>query len=315
MWIIIISLLLSCATARFFPAKTTASRWTSDMVLCYMDARSTGAFGPEAETLFSWNSQKFQRLVAFHDKPSDQDGGKPIDTLFDSFLFSSNTWYDGKMFWPGLGLPMNRTDWEGVLDIYLDQGAQNLNAAAANISTQLPMRNGCSSGLSMPIVLSIPYPDPRQQHFGILNNRSLNFSVPEDRLEAVQWWLTLATNKFLQRGFSNVRLAGFYWFLEEVPGGDEILLPAVSAAIKKIDSSLMFVWIPYYRPGDPHTSQWKTYGFDMVTIQPNYAFNNITAADRFPKIELLMNNDGLGVELELDYNIRNPEAGGWQGVS
>lgn len=47
----------------FMPPGTTATRWTSDMVLCYMDARSTGAFGPDAQDLFGWSSERFGRLL------------------------------------------------------------------------------------------------------------------------------------------------------------------------------------------------------------------------------------------------------------
>ena len=63
----------------------------------------------------------------------------------------------------------------------------------------------------------------------------------------------------------------------------------------------------YYRPGDPHTGQWKELGFDFATLQPNYAFNNVSAKERFPAIHDLADNFALGVELELDINIRNPQ--------
>jgi hypothetical protein len=39
----------------------------------------------------------------------------------------------------------------------------------------------------------------------------------------------------------------------------------------------------------------------------------VSAAVRFPAIHDLATNFSLGVELELDYNIRNPQAGGWEG--
>ena len=69
----------------------------------------------------------------------------------------------------------------------------------------------------------------------------------------------------------------------------------------------------YYRPGDPHTGKWKELGFDFAMLQPNYAFNNVSADVRFPAIRALADNLTLGIEMELDYNIRNPQAGGWRG--
>lgn len=308
-------------THSYFPAGTTASRWTSDVVLCYIDARSTpaGGFGPAATTLFGWNQTRFERLLAYHDNSSDQGGGKPIDTLFDSFLFSGNTWYDGKMFWPGLGLPMNQTDWLGYLDLVLELGVTNLEAAAHNVSSHLPFPQdqSCttSGGLHPAVVLGIPYPSTAQQNFGSIDasGRSLNFTIEADRLAAVEWWLQTAYTRFQSKKYTRARLSGFYWFYEEITPDDETMVPKVNQKIHSIDTALMSVWIPYYRPGDPHTARWKELGFDFATLQPNYAFNNVSANERFPAIKELIDEANVGVELEINVGIRNPQAGGWQG--
>lgn len=312
-------LLLSQSTHAHFPAGTTASRWTSDLVLCYIDARSTpaGGFGPDATALFGWNQTRFERLLAYHDAPSDRGGGKPTDTLFDSFLFSGNSWYNGKMFWPGLGIPMNKTDWINFLDLVLDLGVKNLDSAAANVSSHLPFDQTCSSpGLHPAVVLSIPYPDAREQNFGVIpssKGRSLNFTLEADRLLAVEWWLELAYSTFHQKNYGNARLSGFYWFFEEITQPDEALVPAVNQKIHSLNTALMAVWIPYYRPGDPHTAKWQELGFDFATLQPNYAFGNVSADVRFPAIKKLIDVANVGVELEINIGIRNPQAGGWQG--
>ena len=75
----------------------------------------------------------------------------------------------------------------------------------------------------------------------------------------------------------------------------------------------MSVWIPYYRPGDPHTAKWRELGFDFATLQPNYAFSNVSADVRFPAIKKLIDAANVGVEVEINVSIRNPQAGGWQG--
>ena len=72
---LLLSLFVSGGAGRFLPSRTTATRWTGDIVLCYMDARSTGAYGPEAEELFRWNSAKFGRLLAYHNDSADRGGG------------------------------------------------------------------------------------------------------------------------------------------------------------------------------------------------------------------------------------------------
>ena len=38
------------------------------MVLCYVDART--------DDMFTWSQRKFERLVAVHDAPADQGGGR-----------------------------------------------------------------------------------------------------------------------------------------------------------------------------------------------------------------------------------------------
>jgi hypothetical protein len=47
--------------------------------------------------------------------------------------------------------------------------------------------------------------------------------------------------------------------------------------------------------------------------QPNYAFNNVSAAQRFEDIRQLAFNYSLGVEIEIPDGVRNAMAGGWRG--
>jgi hypothetical protein len=214
---------------------------------------------------------------------------------------------------------MNKTDWLDFLTMQLTLGAENLEAAAVNMSQRLPFRSSSCSHLRPAVVLSVPCPDSRLQDFGAIDGsgRSLNFSSLDDQIAATQWWVKEAYTRFEAAGFKHIYLSGFYWFMEEIRKGDDysddILVPAVSKTIHALSPSLMFMWIPYYRPGDPNTGRWKELGFDFATLQPNYAFNNVSASERFPAIRELADNLTLGVELELDYNVRNPQAGGWQG--
>ena len=104
--------LLSAPKSTFMPPRTTASRWTSDMVLCYMDGRS---IGPTPQPAFEWDLTKFLRLLAYNDEPLDVGGGRPVDTLFDAFLMISYDWKNGTSMWPGHGTCcMNKTDWSEV---------------------------------------------------------------------------------------------------------------------------------------------------------------------------------------------------------
>jgi hypothetical protein len=89
--------------------------------------------GPDAEALFDWNSEKFGRLLSYHNESSDAGGGYPVDTLFSSFIFVGYSWYDDKKFWPGQGRSMNKTDWLAFLEIQLTVGVcANLPSSVAH---------------------------------------------------------------------------------------------------------------------------------------------------------------------------------------
>src|SRR5262249_53484122 len=63
-------------------------------------------------------------------------------------------------------------------------------------------------------------------------------------------------------------------------------------------AGLEFIWIPFY---DTTTGvqDWRTYGFDRVSLQPNYAFKNVTT-QRFAQVDTLVKSAGLaGIEYEL----------------
>jgi hypothetical protein len=307
---------LAGARGGFLPPNTAATRLTSDMVLCYMDARSEP--GPQMQPEFVWNPDKFAMLLAKHDKPLNDPTRVPVDTLFDSFLFTAGEWFDGKSFWPGQGTVTNASDWLAFLDMQLTIGATNLDAAALAMSASLPLMNAASGGLRPSTVLTIPGPDPRQESFGVAPGltRSLNFTLLDDRIAAVEWFTTQAAQAFAKRKFRRVFLAGFYWYVETIQAGDDTLLPTLSTHIKKkVGPSLFLLWIPYFQTNPKqmeYLKTWRTLGFDFVTLQPNFAFHNSSADERFATVKALATNYTLGVELELPDYVRNPTVKDWR---
>lgn len=284
-FVVLCFLALNFGSSVFLPPGTTASRWTGNVVLCYVDSRSTDVSIPTSKNMFHWSWDRFARLLAYYDRPSDQKGGEPVDLFFDSFLFIGYEWYDDKSFWPGINKPMNKTDWFTFLNMQLNIGVANLERAAANISTILPFSRGshscANSGIITSAILTIPYPDPRQEHFGAIedNGTSLNFSKQDDRIAAVNWYVSQAWTAWNEMQFNHVTLQGFYWFMEKIEQSynDSELVRTTSASIKSISPSLNFAWIPYFQPGDHSLPKWKELGFDFVTLQPNFAFNNVSA--------------------------------------
>ena len=331
--VVVLALTSAAASPGFLPARTAATRWTAETVLCYLDARSE-AGNPN----FVWDSARFERLLAFHDAPADRGGGAPVDTLFNTFLLLGYEWRNGTMFWPGQGKApgMNKTDWLGFLDLQLSMGAANLELAAANVSARLPGMGGgggggggggaaaaasasSCGGVRPSVILAVPCPDPRQTAFGPVapGAPSLNFSTLADRVAAVQWWVREAVARWAALvaagSLQRTSLLGFYWFHESIDPGDEQLLPALASTIHGLDPSFLFTWIPYFRSvDDPEYAAWRDYGFDYVTLQPNFAFHNTSAGQRFADVAQVMKENHLGVELELPDYIRNPQVASWQ---
>lgn len=252
------------STQGFLPARSAATRWTGDTVLCYLDARS---IPPVSSPMFEWTQHKFERLLAYHDAPGDAGGGKPVDTLFNTFLLLGYDWKGGQSFWPGVGPGpgMNSTDWSDFLDLQLELGAVNIDRAAANVSSTMagvggPAAQGCGAalGIEPTVILAVPCPDSRQHNFGniTVGGPSLNLSLAADRLAATQWWVGEAVHRWTDlraKGELNrTGLLGFYWFDESISAGDEVLLPALAATIHALDPGFLFTWIPYFSSASTH---------------------------------------------------------------
>lgn len=91
-----------------------------------------------------------------------------------------------------------------------------------------------------------------------------------DRVEAVKWYIDEILARWDEAGFENIDLEGVYWIEEGLYTNGEII-PQINEYIHS--KGLRSYWIPYYRDNKVFWSQWDdTYGFDMVYLQPNYAF-------------------------------------------
>ena len=102
----------------------------------------------------------------------------------------------------------------------------------------------------------------------------------------------------------NVEYVGSYWYLEGTNAKDHLVLSQVSACVHA--AGLKFAWIPDYADGveQGQAVQWRELGFDFATLQPNYAFYDVTT-QRFANTSAAMSALGLGVEMELPMVVRN----------
>jgi len=266
------------------------------MVLVYMDARSYTS----AE--FMWDEEKFQWLIAYRDSQ-----GKIIDFLFDGFLLIGYVWKNNRYLLPiSGGDASDKTDWKEFLNLQFEVGVLNLNGAVENVSQSLG-----DAHYAVKVVLTIPYPDPKQSNFGEVSGVNRDFRNSGDRVAAVKWYIDEALDKWADyhdRGLlERTELVGFYWLHETVPQGDETMIKEISDYLH--GKGYLLFWIPYFRASG--VTNWKEIGFDAVTMQPNYAFYD-SGVERFEQTANMCVQYRMGVEMELPLYKRNPRIADWK---
>jgi len=131
------------------------------------------------------------------------------------------------------------------------------------------------------VILTIPYPDPRNSRFGPVGGRWLDLSRQADRVEAIRWYVQRALEQWRRREqhgrLAGARLVGFYWGCEGLRSyrgshgmvTDAELIRKTADCVHKED--LLFHWIPCFgcaKVFDRYPL--RTLGFDCITQQINY---------------------------------------------
>lgn len=272
------------------PPGTVATHGTRNVVLVYLDARSEET--PTNE--FHLSPVDYASLLVKADNRTE---------VFDGILFTGYVWKNHSCFWPGqCPQPLTSSDWQDILQLWSTMGFANLHIALTQHASHLwnathPFR----------VFVTIVYPDERQQNFTDWcgnGGRALNFSVFDDRIAAMECWIQSVAAAFrIPPLANNMELAGFYWFVENMDNpGDVALVQNISARLHQMN--LTFLWIPDFNALQ-YAVQWKSFGFDAATLQPNFAFYNSTL-QRFAEVNETISNASLGVEMELSLAVRNP---------
>ena len=104
------------------------------------------------------------------------------------------------------------------------------------------------------VVMSVPIVDANSNYNATATVNNVNTLIND--------WNSLAP--------ANLQLVGFYWPFEFVePGNCKAAIQSTAATVHS--NALTFWWNPFHGQSVP---DWSTYGFDYVTLQPNYAFNS-----------------------------------------
>lgn len=240
----------------------------------------------------NWQTPDFETMLAYHTAAGGQ-----VARLFDTLLVLP-LWADsGRGFCPGFGTgPSNITDWRAYRDQRLfggDSHLHRLQQAARQVAARSRNPNE-----RWKVILTLPYPDPTQRNFGALvpGARSLDLASVADRRTATEWYMATVIQKWVEAGFANLDLVGWYWVHEASSGPDPAFLPQVSAMVHA--QGRRFFWIPYYKSAG--SSKWRDYGFDVAIHQPNHFFTLSVPDSRLADASAYARQHGMGVELELD---------------
>lgn len=252
-----------------------------------------------------WNKDELIPYVAYVDEHMQIQ-----DYMFDSFLMLP---FGNAPSGGNYGIESTKADWSYYIDQLFEEGYRldALDQAVAEVNHTLKKGGKKFKGK---VVIAIPYPNI-QSDWG----DGLDFNpetVGEDqslanRLQAVQWYLDTVLSKWEDAGFENLELNGFYWFREgmgySVSTKDEDLVRGTADMVHNA-GPYSFDWIPAGQ--NPGFHKWKEYGFDTALMQPNYAFSADLPPDRLKNNAILAKRYGLGVEMEIHWNvIRTDELG------
>jgi hypothetical protein len=278
-------------------------------------AGSKEAGGKKAEVLIpngyyptpgigQWHADDFIPYVAYVDP-----NGNIRDYLFDSFQFDPyGTGPSGGSYGTGSAV---KSEWQYYADQLFQTDLQlgALDQAVGKVKAQLPDRH-----YKAKVVIGVPFP-------GTISNwgDGLDFNPAQaggsqslsNRLAAVDWYVQYVLDKWRKAGYRNLELNGFYWLNESVPfqlTPDEENLIKGAADIVHHSGSYKFDWIPYNTASGFRDSH--SMGFDTALMQPNYAFDANSTVDRLQNTAQLARQYGLGIEMEMHWDITRTDSRG-----
>ena len=220
------------------------------------------------------------------------ENGKP-HWLFDGFLFLEIKNGKGRGFasyYEKEGA--RKQEWTKLLDDYLKPGEVicALNDCVGEAREKNPKKFKKKK-----VVIGLPEPIPNQKDWGEINGKQMDFSNVEDRLAACHWFVDTAIEKFKEAKLKNLELVGFYWIAEEATNS-RTLAHDVGDYIRS--KKMNFNWIPYFN-SDGY-KEWKTLGFDIAYLQPNYFFNKKVPYSRLDEACKLAAENEMCMEMEFD---------------
>ncbi|MBS4219014.1 DUF4855 domain-containing protein [Bacillus sp. FJAT-49711] len=284
------------AKAEYLPKDDPKSNHSSNIALIY-----TGYYDPanyDGERIGDFNKEKFLPYVGYLD-----ESGKATDYFFDTFLLLNiRSPYEGSLgryySWVENSHPGTLKDWKWAMDrmFIKNQQLDALNQAVKEVSKTLGDQNK-----QVNVYLTLPFPDPQSADFGDFkgNGQSANLESLETRNELVKWYIDKMSSRFKEQEYKHLKLAGFYWFQEDLDttvSGEKENVKYTADYLNSLDMRLG--WIPWSGAGEKANG--NKHGFDFTLVQPNHFFQADTTIKRIEETAKLSKANGQGIEMEFD---------------
>lgn len=252
------------------------------------------------DTRPAWNKENIGHYVY------RESNGKP-EWLFDGFLFLEiwanidGVMYDYRVDNEGK-VPAGKAQWEFLINKFFKEG-DGVDGIEKALERQA--RKGFYPPYKRQVVFCIPTPQPKRKDWGSIGNKPLDFSMTEDRIKAVEWYVNRIKEEWKKKNYKHIDFGGFYWLHEriEIANGDGDLVRGVKKLLAKEDIPLC--WIPYY--GAEGSAQWSSFDFDIAYQQPNYFFRTDTPMEIITGALQFAKNHHLALEMEFDSRVEQPE--------
>lgn len=226
-----------------------------------------------------------------------QQGGRPRDWFYDSFMFLMNSSARPDGGWAVYSKGQaNKADWQRYVDTLFAPDA-NLPALDQALSRATETLGPLPRKVS--VILMIPYMRGGEAFGSVDDSGNLDFNKPADAGRAAAWLVAETARRFAAGQYKNLTLWGYYWKMETVGQGDEAKVKAVAQVVHSHGFGLSH--IPFYRASG--LDKWRALGFDCMLLQPNYAFMvpdgyGPPDEDRLSEVAAICRRYDLGIEIE-----------------
>lgn len=232
-----------------------------------------------------WEPHEFAPLLAHIDRATGWMDGR----MFTDFLFLALGILDEQ----GNGRYLARNETAPAAPKDWDRYLQELFACDRNLHA-LCQATAVTPFPSPRVWIALPYPNPQL------------FASDEQRIAAVMDWVYRFWERWTASGLWRcLELTGFYWLQESLyyqgpVYDDRVVIRAINRNIHQLvhtgGNRLQTLWIPYQLATG--RSEWRSLGFDVAFLQPNYYFNPERKLET-AAVEAYQAGQGLVMEVDL----------------